>query len=325
MKLSIHKLIRGKPQIQTDEEGRNYIIIDGRKTNPGWGWVNIDASWPDVFALITQDGCATSAELSSDNRKDANFVSRELIMVDIDSGMTIPELLENDFYNEFGAGFYVTPSHTWEHHRFRIMFRLETPLTDAARLRRVNRGLIRVFAQADVSCKDPTRLFYGTINCEACEIRDNLLTDEMVDQLSYMIELEDQEQMIQASANQEYHIELSDERRVEIIRALRGIFVGNWHDWRTVAWGLKVGGFTLNDFLYVSQGLMNSKTPAQAKGLWNDGSANGKVTMGSVIWLIRQHLGDDFMRENRSEQREQNKLKRLQERLAEKYQGELHG
>lgn len=325
MKLSIHKLIRGKPQIQVDNDGRNYIIVDGKKTNPGWGWVNIEAEWSDVFALITQDGCATSAELSTDNRKDMNFVSRELIMVDIDQGMQIPELFQDDFYNEFGAGFYVTPSHTWDNHRFRIMFRLQTPLTDAQRLRQVNRALLRVFKQGDASCKDPTRLFYGTINCEACEIRDNLLTDEMVELLVEMIRLEDQEQMIQASVSQEYHIELSDERRVEILKALRGIFVGNWHDWRTVAWGLKAGGFTLNDFLFVSQGLMNSKTPAQARQLWNDGSTQGKVTMGSVIWLIRQHLGDDFMREIHTENREQNKLKRLQQRLAEKYQGELHG
>ena len=86
MKLSIHETIRGKPSKDSN-------------VNLGYGWMNIDCAWADVFALITEDGVATSAELTCENRKEANFVSRELIMVDIDSGMTIEDLFNNDFYN----------------------------------------------------------------------------------------------------------------------------------------------------------------------------------------------------------------------------------
>ena len=145
MKLSIHETIRGKPVQVSDASGRKWYESGGQRVSLGWGWINFDADWDTVFKLITVDGRATSAELSSNNRREDTFVSRELIMIDIDSGMTIEQLLEDDFYNRYGAGFYTTPSHQDHAHRFRIMFRLEVPITDAQKLSKLNRMLLRVF------------------------------------------------------------------------------------------------------------------------------------------------------------------------------------
>jgi len=286
MRLSIHEKIRGKP-------------AKGADVNLGWGWMNIEADWPDVFRLITEDGVATSAELSSENRKEANFVSRQLIMVDIDSGMTIPELLDNEFYNIYGAGFYATPSFTAELHKFRIMFILEQPETDAGRLRKLNRGLLKVFEQADEACKDPTRIFYGTPNCQLYEQRDRLLTNDAV---AVLIELVEQQDAAEAERMAEYanteYPPLNDERRQKILTLLRGCFVGQYAIWRNIGWGLKAGGFSLQDFQMVTAGMMNQKTPEDAAKIWRAGSANGAVTMGSVIHFLKQRCGEDCLQED---------------------------
>lgn len=308
MKLSIHKTIRGKPSKDS-------------MVNLGYGWVNIESDWDTVFALITQDGVATSAELNSENRKEANFVSRELIMVDIDNGMTLEDLFRNDFYNLYGAGFYATPSFTLEHHKFRIMFRTKAPITDSAKLRKLNRGLLKVFEQADEACKDPTRIFYGSPNCKFFEQTDKILPDEAVDVLIELIEAEDQ-RAAEEIANQP-HIEytMTDSRRQKILELLRGCFVGNYPLWRNIGWGLKAGGFSLQDFQYVTQGMMNKKTAQDAARVWHDGSVNGAVTMGSVIHFLKLKCGKDclqFTDEDRVAQHDKNiefRLKDIKDRM----------
>jgi hypothetical protein len=285
MKISINPHIRGKPPKDA-------------KVNLGFNWTNIDADWADIFDLITVDGLATSAELSTDNRKEANFVSRQLLMVDIDSGMTIPELLDNAFYNEYGAGFYATPSFTPELHKFRICFVLQTPITDAEKLRLVNRGLLQVFAQADEACKDPTRLFYGTPNCLLCERTDRTLPYAAVEVLIQLAKTADAKQ---ASTMLQYEgpaPELNDAQRQRILDLLKQTFVGDYLIWRNTGWGLKAGGFTLANFQYVTAGMMKQKSASAAAKVWNDGEQrhNG-VTMGSVIHLLKQHHGKDCLRE----------------------------
>ena len=105
MKLSIQKQTQGKPGADKDETAKHLAKVYKK-------WENIECTWEQAFDLITVQGYATSAELSDPYRCDANFVSRQLVMIDIDKEMTIQELLEDQFYNEYGAGFYVTPSHT---------------------------------------------------------------------------------------------------------------------------------------------------------------------------------------------------------------------
>lgn len=285
MKLSINPNIVGKP-------------AKGSNVNLGYGWVTIEADWADVFKLITEDGYPTSAALTSENRKEANFESRQLLMVDIDSGMTIPELLENEFYNTYGAGFYATPSFTAELHKFRICFILEQAETDSSRLRKINRGLLKVFEQADEACKDPCRIFYGNPGCVLAECTDKLLTNAAVAVLIELVEEQDREQAQQMTefANTEYP-PLTDARKQKIITLLRGCFVGQYAIWRNIGWGLKAGGFSLQDFQQVTAGMMNAKTPADAANVWRAGNADGAVTMGSVIHFLKQRCGEDCLRE----------------------------
>jgi hypothetical protein len=286
MKISINPHIRGKPNKDA------FVDL-------GHNWTNIEATWTDVFDLITVDGLATSAELTTDNRREANFVSRQLLMVDIDSGMTIPELLANAFYETYGAGFYATPSFTIELHKFRICFVLEQPEQDAGRLRRINRGLLKVFGTADEACKDPTRLFYGTPECVLCERTDKLLTKDIVEQLVAIV---DEHDAASAEAMTQYvgpAPKLDNTQKRRIIELLKQTYVGSYPIWRNTGWGLKAGGFALTDFQYVTAGMMSKKSPQDAATVWvNGGQASKPVTMGSVIHLLRERHGQDCLKPN---------------------------
>ena len=300
MKLSVNPKLIGKPTRHTAEDHRVVYMCGSNRINLGYGWQNIEAEWPDVFELITVDGYATSAELSSDRRAEETFVSRELIMVDVDSGMTIQELLNNDFYNEHAAGFYTTPSHTDEAHRFRIMFRLATPITDATRLQKLNKMLLRVFTQADAACKDATRIFYGTPGCVVKEQRDVVLSDSTVDAMISVYNDLEAAEMAQHSTVA--HAPLNDWQRQRILDLLKTSFVGSYPVWRNIGWGLKRGGFTLADYQYVTAGMMNQKTPADAAQVWRSGSADGQVTMGTVIHFLKQRHGDDCLQQTEQDQ-----------------------
>ena len=294
MNLSYHTTIRGKPQKLPDGEGRPCYYHNNQKVNLGWGWENLQADWPTVFELITVDGLATSAALTCDNRKEDNFVSRDLIMVDIDSGMTINQLFEDEFYNQLAAGFYTTPSHTDSAHRFRIMFRLQTPLTQASDVVKLNRMLMRQYTQADAACKDATRIFFGSVDCELKECTNHVLSDHLVQQL---IDLYTSEQSAQlASQLPVQHQPLDDWSRQRILDLLKLTHVGEYNKWRDIGWALKSGGFALTDYQYVTTGMMSQKTPAMAAQVWADGKANGQITMGTVIWFLKATHGPDCLR-----------------------------
>lgn len=283
MKLSIHPT-QGKPQ-KTD-----YVDL-------GHNWINIESDWPEAFELITTDGYATSAELSTDNRIQANFVSRQLLMVDIDEGMTIPDLLAHTFYNAYGAGFYATHSFTPEQHKFRICFVLEQAETDSNRLRKIIRGLLKVFPAGDRACSDPVRLFYGSPNCTIKEFKTNLLTVEALEALVTGIEEEDA--VILEKMNKAMELApLTQPQRRKILDLLKQTYVGSYPIWRNVGWGLKAGGFTLPDFQYVTAGMMSQKSADDATKIWTSNSQVSKpVTMGSVVFLLKERYGDDCLKD----------------------------
>lgn len=285
MKLSIHTIITGKPP-----KG------DPIYTTLGGNWENIDVSWEDAFELITVDGCATSAELTGHNRSEENFVSRELIMIDIDSGMTIVDLLNDDFYNEFGAGFYASPSYTDELPKFRIMFRAESVITSAETYRQITRALLEVYKSGDVACKDASRLFFGTINCIIKEKTNKLLSNKMIADLIML------DTMRQAELPVHEHIEYSpinDAKKAKIISILCSHPIVDYNEWKSIGWGLKQGGFTLADFIQVTQCSKQDRDSKEAQVIWND-YKEGKVTMGSVIHICKTNAGANCFDELKS-------------------------
>jgi len=160
-------------------------------------------------------------------------------MVDIDDGMTIYDLFNDDFYNEFGAGFYTTARHTDDAHRFRIMFVLEEPETDALRMRKIIRGLLTTYETADINCKDASRIYYGIPNCPIKEYRTKILPKIITDSLVELIDYNDSQQKTY-TYNNNYIDKQYDEQFVsELLSRISikvGTLKGDYDTFKTIAW-----------------------------------------------------------------------------------------
>jgi hypothetical protein len=286
VKLSIHPMITGKP-IRIDREGKSSLYqCNGSIVNLGYGWTNVEVdSWKDAFELITTDGYATSAELIDDHRTDDNYVSRQICMVDIDGGMTIQELFNNDFYNEFGAGFYTTARHTDEAHRFRIMFVLEEPIYDYLTMRKIIRGLLEFYQTADTNCKDASRIYYGIKDCPIKEYRDKILYKYITDELVAMIDRFDQSTPTNRYEKQEYEKHEYDEEFVgELLTRIAnkvGTLKGDYDVFKTIAWAVC---HTLGQ--YSAMRLMSYHWPTKTKKeqqVIKDWNSNKSPTIGTLI------------------------------------------
>ena len=281
MKFAFNPNFRGKPKQGEDHR----LYYNGIPVNLGYGWETSDLSWDELFEAITEDGIATSSALKSDHRCEEEFVSRELVMIDIDKGMLIEDLLNDEFYNNNAAGFYTTPSHTDEAPRFRILFRTEEPITDPKRVRKLVIGLMMLFNCADPQCKDASRIFYGTINAKHKEKLNNFLQNETIDILVELSLLQQPEKEI---SNITYE-PIADHKKKQIIDLLQKVYVGEYETWRNIGWGLKAGGFTVDDFKFVTTGMMNKKSSRDAEQIWNNGKNNGGITMGTVYDFLKKH------------------------------------
>lgn len=71
-------------------------------------------TYPELFELLTVYGCSIAPQLIDDGKpkNNINFKSHSLILVDIDRGMTIEQLLDDRLYRLYGSGYYSSPSHT---------------------------------------------------------------------------------------------------------------------------------------------------------------------------------------------------------------------
>lgn len=87
--------------------------------------------------------------------------SQEVVALDFDDGMTLNEALKNDFFQRYASFLYTTFSHTEQHNKFRVVFVLSEVITNYKKVEAILRKLMEMFPQADKSCKDATRLFFG--------------------------------------------------------------------------------------------------------------------------------------------------------------------
>ncbi|MDT4289604.1 hypothetical protein RO575_08540 [Methylomonas sp. MO1] len=169
---------KGKPD-KIDKK----LLYGGKTINVSKDWCNIELSPSDLFELLTVKGCPICCKLNGDRRKSENFISHSVAMIDIDSGMRIDELSGHEFYLNYGYGYYTTPSHTDDAHKFRIIFILENDVKSTDAMTKLYKAIIKIFTSADKSCNDSVRFFNGTINAFHKEIIGNYLPQEVIDNL----------------------------------------------------------------------------------------------------------------------------------------------
>jgi hypothetical protein len=127
-----------------------------------------------------------------------------------------------------------------------------------------------------------------------CERQDNVLGDAAVTQLIDQYNVWEAVEM--ARHNQAPPRELNPTQRTRILDLLKSTYVGEYAKWRDIGWGLKAGGYTVADWQYVTTGMMAKKTPEMAREVWAAGKTGGKITMGTVIWFLKQRHGADCLR-----------------------------
>lgn len=109
------------------------------------------------------------------NRRNMNdWTHSDLIVIDIDGGMTIDEVLANP-HTKKASIIYTTPSHTQDNHRLRIIFSLKGRIYDKDEYKDVYQYIANIY-RADLNTKDPARLFFGNTNAEII----NLLNGELI-------------------------------------------------------------------------------------------------------------------------------------------------
>lgn len=291
IKFSYHRYCVGKPE-KKFIDGRLTYWVNEQKINLGYDWITAELEFEEIFELVSAGGYSFAPALNSEHRIADNFVSHELALVDIDSGMTIAELKEHPLYQLYGSGYYTTPSHTDIEPRFRILYRLPTAITEAETMRVIYEGLLAVHGSADISCKDPVRLFYGTVDAQHREITRRMIDAEG---LQLLVEARDivLEQQAQTRAEVKHDDRDYEPKTVEQVAELLDELRRHYHDFnysqrRDVTWA-------------VASAVGNQATVGLMRSRWDDSSKNGKyeilvngrkresLTLGTIYHMIRQH------------------------------------
>lgn len=104
------------------------------------------------------------------------FIQQQYFMLDFDNEekvnkkkvqltdgryMSFKDAMRNSFFQQHAVFMYKTFNYSDEHHKFRVVFKLDTPITEEKEVLRLNMSLIKKFPSADANCKDVRRIFYG--------------------------------------------------------------------------------------------------------------------------------------------------------------------
>jgi hypothetical protein len=317
LKLSTNTQWVGKPEKALDAEGKPLLdkhnkpifLFKDKKVYIGFNWENIEVTYEELFAIITKLGFPIAPALTKDadgHKTGAKFLSHSIALVDIDSGMTIEELLQDDFYNDFGSGYYTTPSHTEDAHRFRIIFVLETDITSSNDMCLLYRWLINHYTKSDGSCKDATRLFYGTINAARSEITDRYLPEEFVKRaIAHQAEKEEKDKIKTKTSgvyedntashqdNVTTYPQMSPEKQAKIVELLLTVPAlghGSHNTFLAIGWGMQAAGYSLYDFIRITKHLFSHKEEL-CESIWSSKPRLGG-SLGAVINLIKKYHGE---------------------------------
>lgn len=148
---SIHPVIRNKPAVWEP------AFADD--------WTNRQGSLNTLKVFVSQGSAFIPCQMTSSHRSSAAFGYADLVVVDIDNGLTVEQFQAHPLAAN-AAWVYTTASHNPpEQERFRVIFRLPWRIDDPDLYKAVVTLLSRSLG-GDRSCTDPCRLFYGNDKAE---------------------------------------------------------------------------------------------------------------------------------------------------------------
>lgn len=105
----------------------------------------------------------------SGRRSLEHFICGQHVGIDLDTGderSSLDTLAAHPWTRMYGALAYTTPSHTPDAPRARVLFLLDAPVTDAYAYGEIVQFIMGQFDDPDTGCKDASRFFYGSLNCD---------------------------------------------------------------------------------------------------------------------------------------------------------------
>ena len=141
----VHPLIKNKPE----------------RWDPAYAssWEPRNGSLADLQNHVSAGGAFIGCSMQSDHRTSSAFSHSNLLVVDIDHGLTVEEFLKHPLAEQ-AAWVYTTASHKPDAHRFRVVFQVEKHIANPEIYKQVITLLIKALG-GDKACSDACRLYYG--------------------------------------------------------------------------------------------------------------------------------------------------------------------
>lgn len=135
----------------------------------------------EQLATAIKAGFAYSATFKDGERSAKNFTGTNIVSVDVDNGPKLQEALDDPWCKDHLAMFYTTASHTEQHHRYRLVFRLPEIIKNTSEFKNIARALCLHF-DGDLQATDPARPFYGNSNA-LIETPSNTVSNKLLETL----------------------------------------------------------------------------------------------------------------------------------------------
>lgn len=172
----------------------------------------------EFSTLVSQPlGYTWSPGLFKGTRSNNNWVEQYVFGLDFDSGITIDQVL--DRCQQFCLApqvWYSTFSDSTEKQKFRVVFFLDQPITDSKLFEFLTESLLRLFPEADQSCKDAGRFFFGGLDSVVINT-DPIPTSQFIDALSINSMTSDSNSFRKLPLESSYYTGLKSAEKVEIL------------------------------------------------------------------------------------------------------------
>lgn len=172
----------------------------------------------EFSTLVSQPlGYTWSPGLFKGTRSNHNWQEQSVFALDFDSGITIDQVL--DRCRQFCLApqiWYSTFSDSPAKQKFRIVFFLSEPISDPKLFEFLIESLLRLFPEADQSCKDTGRFFFGGLDSVVIHT-DPISTSQFIDALSINTMTSDSNSFRKLPLESSYYTGLKSAEKREIL------------------------------------------------------------------------------------------------------------
>jgi len=158
-----------------------------RRTSGGWS--NVDLSI-EQFVDHIKNGYPFTHQFVGGKKIKDRFLRTNILVADIDSGLTIDQALEHDFVKAHATFLYTTPRHQDDGHRFRIVFVLDRTVFDSDSYESMYGGLMKKIPQTDPAVQSAAQFFQGNSNAKLWMLNKTISDKEINKLISDGVKLE---------------------------------------------------------------------------------------------------------------------------------------